>query len=105
MRRRDLGDEYLAVVQEHLEHLKLRNGELTSGGPGKAHKSRRYLLHRVSVRWWTWGARLAGLFEEKPPGYTFELHPAMRPGTRRWACCGIGGPRSPPMRSASPRTT
>jgi MutS domain V len=80
--RRDLGDEYLTLVQEHLEDLKFRNGELLSAELGKANKGRRYVLHRVSVRWWTWGAWLAGLFEEKPPGYSFELHPRDEAGHR-----------------------
>jgi hypothetical protein len=82
MLRRDLGDEYLVVLQDHLEDLKLRNGELLSAELGKANKGRRYVLHRVPSRPWTWRAWWRGLFAEKAPVYTFELHPRDEAGHR-----------------------
>jgi hypothetical protein len=75
MLKRDLGDEYLTLVQHHLEELKLRNGVLLSAELGKANKGYHYILHRAPYRKWKWWAWWAGLFEEKPPVYRFELHP------------------------------
>jgi hypothetical protein len=75
MLNRDLGDEYLTLVQDHLEELRLRDGELVSAELGQANKGIRYLLHRMPYRKWTWWAWWTELFEEKPPVYTFEVHP------------------------------
>lgn len=73
--RRDLGEAYVALLEDHLEELRLQNGLLLSAGLGKAHKGRDYVLHRAPRRKRSWGDWWRGLFEEKPPGYTFELHP------------------------------
>jgi hypothetical protein len=93
MLKRDLGDEYFTLVQDHLEELKLRHGELLSAGLGKANKGGPYLLHRVPYRKWTWWAWWTGLFEEKPPVYSFELHPRDEAGAQALAALrnrGIG---------------
>jgi hypothetical protein len=85
MLRRDLDDEFFTLVEDHLEELRLRNGELLSAELGQAHKSSRYLLHRVPYRkstWWSWWT---GLFEEKPAVYSFELHPRDEPGAQALA--------------------
>jgi hypothetical protein len=85
MLKRDLGDEYFTLVQDHLEELRLRNGELLSAELGKANKGSRYVLHRAPYRRWTWRAWWKGLFEEKPPVYSFELHPRDEAGARALA--------------------
>jgi DNA mismatch repair ATPase MutS len=85
MLERDLSDEYFALVQDHLEELRLRNGELLSAQLGKANKGIRYILHRVPYRQWTWWAWWTGLFEEKPPLYSFELHPRDEAGAQALA--------------------
>ena len=93
MLKRDLGDEYLTLVQEHLEELKLRDGELLSAELGRANKGSRYVLHRVPYRKWRWWAWWTGLFKEKPPVYSFELHPRDEAGAQALAALrnrGIG---------------
>jgi hypothetical protein len=75
MLKRDLGDEYFTLVQQHLEGLKFPNGTLLSAELGKANKGIGYVLHRMPYRkrmWWAWWTEFFG---EKPPGYSFELSP------------------------------
>ena len=82
MLRRDLGDEYFALIQDHMEELKLRNGELLSAELGKANKASRYVLHRSPYRKRTWLAWWRSLFGAKTPAYGFELHPRDEAGAR-----------------------
>jgi DNA mismatch repair ATPase MutS len=82
MLKRDLGDEYFSLVQQHLEELRFRNGELLSAELGKANKGSGYLLHRVPYRKGTLWERWRGLFEDKPPVYSFELHPRDEAGAQ-----------------------
>jgi DNA mismatch repair ATPase MutS len=82
MVRRELGDEYLALVEEHLDDLRLRHGVCLSAALGRANKGRRYLLHRARQRngtlreWW------AGLFADAPPASAFDVHPRDEAGAR-----------------------
>jgi hypothetical protein len=80
--KRDLGDEYIDSIEGHLEELKLRNGELLSAQLGKANKGSRFVLHRAPRRKRPWWTRWATLFEPKPPGYSFELHPRDEAGAQ-----------------------
>ncbi len=83
--RRELSEEYCALVQEHLEELKFRHGELLSAELGKANKGSGYRLHRPPRRkagWWSWWT---DLFEEKPPVFAFELHPRDEAGAQALA--------------------
>jgi DNA mismatch repair ATPase MutS len=82
MLKRDLDDEYLATIQDHLEELKFRDGVLLSARLGKANKGERYVLHRTPSRKWNLRAWWTDLFEEKPLVYRFELHPRDEPGAR-----------------------
>ena len=75
MLRRDLGDQYLTGVRDHLEDLKFPNGTLLSGRLGRANKGDGYVLHRVPNQDWTWWTWWRALFAERAPAYTFELHP------------------------------
>jgi hypothetical protein len=83
--KRDLEDGYVAVVEDHLQALRFPHGELLSAELGRAHKGRRYVLHRAPHRPGTWRAWWAGLFEEKPPVYRFELHPRDEAGAQALA--------------------
>jgi hypothetical protein len=91
MLKRDLGDDYFTLVQGHLEELTLRNGELLSAELGKANKGRHYVLHRAPYRKWAWWEWWTGLFEEKPPVYSFELHPRDEAGFRALGALGNRG--------------
>lgn len=82
MLQRDLDDNYLALVQDHLDELQFRHGELLGAELGKANKGSRYVLHRTPWRRRSWRQWLTGLFAERPPGYTFELHPRDEAGTK-----------------------
>jgi hypothetical protein len=79
---RDLGDAYLIAVQEHLETLRFPYGELLSAELGQAHKGRHYVLHRTPYHPWSWRDWWTGLFGEKAPAYTFELHPRDEAGAQ-----------------------
>jgi hypothetical protein len=85
MLKRDLGDEYFVLVEDHLNELRFPNGELISAQLGMANKGSHYELHRAPYRKWTWRTWWRGLFEEKPPVYSFELHPRDEAGFRALA--------------------
>jgi len=85
MLERDLGDEYFATVQEHLEVLKFRNGELLTAQLGRANKGGNYVLHRVPHRRWSFLTWWKDLFGEKEPVFRFELHPRDEPGAKALA--------------------
>jgi MutS domain V len=81
----DLGDEYFAAVQEHLDVLKFRNGELLTAQLGRANKGGNYVLHRVPHRRWRFLTWWKDLFGEKEPVFRFELHPRDEPGAKALA--------------------
>lgn len=82
MLKRDLADEYFARVEDHLEVLKFRSGELLTARLGKANKGSQYILHRVPHRKWSLQVWWKELLEEKPPAYRFELHPRDEAGAQ-----------------------
>jgi hypothetical protein len=75
MLKRNLSAEYFTLVQDQLQELRFKNGELISAELGTANKGARHILHRMPYRRRTLSAWWSGLFEEKPPAYCFELHP------------------------------
>lgn len=85
MLKRDLDDEYFVRVQGHLGELRFRHGEVLSAELGKANKGGRYALHRVPYRKWTLWTWWTGLFEEKPPTYSFEIPPRDEAGAQALA--------------------
>jgi DNA mismatch repair ATPase MutS len=72
MLKEELGDDYFAVIEDHLRRLKFRGGVLVSAELGKGNKGKNYILRRPHEDHRSW---LTRLLAEKPPSYTFELHP------------------------------
>ncbi len=68
MLARELDDEYLHAVENHLGQARFRDGVLVSAGLGKGNKGADYVLRRLPRR--SWLQRLA-LFE--PSGYGFRI--------------------------------
>jgi DNA mismatch repair ATPase MutS len=67
----ELGDEYLAEVQRHLEELRFPHGVLLSAELGEGNKGTNYVLrqaHRTKRTWWQ---RLFG--RRRPAGLTFFI--------------------------------
>jgi DNA mismatch repair ATPase MutS len=79
MLKQELGDEYLARVQDHLRQLKFRDGVLVSAGLGNGNKGINYILRKPHDRKQSW---LQRMFAPQPPAYTFHLHPRDEAGAR-----------------------
>jgi DNA mismatch repair ATPase MutS len=79
MLKEELSDDYFARVESHLSRLKLRHGVLISAELGKGNKGRSYVLRKPHDDNRSWVTRLLA---EKPPSYTFQLHPRDEPGAR-----------------------
>jgi hypothetical protein len=78
MLKRELGDEYLAMVQQQLEEMKFRDGVLISADLGEGNAGTNYVLRRNETRP-TWFDRL---LRRGPPAYTFHIHPRDEAGSR-----------------------
>jgi len=70
MLRDELGDEYLARVETHLEELKFRKGVLLSAELGKGNEGINYMLRRARGKRPNWIQRVLG---KGPRSYTFSL--------------------------------
>ena len=79
MLRRELGDEYFASVEEHLRALKFRGGVLISAELGKGNKGTNYVLRMSQEKEQGWSKRILA---QKPPVYTFHIHPRDQSGAR-----------------------
>lgn len=79
MLKRELSDEYFAEVQDHLRELKFRDGVLLSAGLGKGNKGTNYVLRKSPDKKQSWKERI---FAQKPPVYTFYIHPRDESGAR-----------------------
>ena len=79
MLRRELSDEYFAVVQSHLNRLAFRDGVLASATLGTGNKGTGYVLRKPLERKQSWAERM---FAGKPPAFTFYLHPRDEGGAR-----------------------
>lgn len=79
MLRAELSNEYFSEIEQHLRNLKFHQGLLTSAGLGKGNKGRNYTLRRPhrDERGW-----LTRLLAEKPPSYSFQLHPRDEAGAQ-----------------------
>jgi DNA mismatch repair ATPase MutS len=69
---KELEDEYLAGIQNHLRELKFRNGVLLSAELGKGNEGVDYILRKPHAENRSWMQRI---FAKKPPVYTFSIHP------------------------------
>jgi DNA mismatch repair ATPase MutS len=79
MLKKELSDEYFAIVQNHLIELKFRDGVLISAELGKGNKGIHYMLRKSEDKKKSWIGRI---FAKKPPVYTFNLHPRDESGAR-----------------------
>ena len=79
MLKRELGEEYFARVQNHLNELKFRDGALISAELGKGNKGTHYILRKSQDRKQNWIERI---FTKKPPDYTLTIHPRDENGAR-----------------------
>jgi hypothetical protein len=79
MLRRELSDEYLASVQNHLAELKFRKGILVSAELGEWNESCNLMLCRAPDGKRNWWERI---LRKGPSSYTFRLHPRDEAGGR-----------------------
>lgn len=70
MVRKELSDEYLAIVEDHLKELKLRKGVLLSAELGKVNEGTNYMLRRAGHKGPSWLERILG---KGPRAYTFHI--------------------------------
>ena len=79
MVKRELSDEYLAGVQNHLTELKFRNGVLLNAELGDGNEGANYVLRQACKRRRNW---LSRIFGRDPSAYTFRLHERDHAGAR-----------------------
>jgi DNA mismatch repair ATPase MutS len=72
MLRKELSEEYLATIKEHLNELKFRKGILLSAQLGESNEGTRYMLRKSQGKEPSWLDRILG---KVPPSYTFSLDP------------------------------
>jgi len=70
MLRKELDDEYLDRMANHLKELKFRRGVLLSAELGEYNESTNYVLRQTRDKEANWFQRI---FRKDPPGYTFHL--------------------------------
>ncbi len=79
MLRKELGDEYLAGIQDHLRELEFRDGVLISAELGRGNKGDHYTLRRAQDKKQSWMKRIAA---RKPPVYTIAISDRDESGAR-----------------------
>jgi DNA mismatch repair ATPase MutS len=79
MIRKELEDEYLADIQDHLRELKFREGVLISAELGEGNEGTGYMLRKAMGKKQRWIKRV---LVKKPPVYTFSIHPRDEAGAR-----------------------
>jgi DNA mismatch repair ATPase MutS len=79
MIRKELEDDYIVEMENHLKELKFRNGVLISGQLGKGNEGFNYTLRKPNNDSRSW---LARVMDKKPPVYTYTLHPRDEAGAR-----------------------
>ncbi len=72
MLKSELGDEYLATIEQYLAELKFRDGTLLSASLGENNEGTNYMLIKPPKRESSW---LKRVWAKAPPGYTFRLDP------------------------------
>ena len=79
MLRNELGDAYLATIEQYLSDMKFRNGTLLTAELGENNEGTNYTLARPPKREPNWFRRM---LTKAPPGYTFRLDPRDEAGAR-----------------------
>ena len=83
----ELDDEYLRIVEDHLERLAFRNGTLISAELGKGNKGVNYILRKPAYTMQSWVERVQGWLEQlisrDSAGYTYEIHDRDEAGIQR----------------------
>ncbi len=79
MLEKELSDEYLAGIQDHLKELKFPDGVLISAELGRGNEGTNYVLRKLRRRGQTW---LERLFRKGPPAYTFRIADRDEAGAR-----------------------
>lgn len=79
MLRRELCEDYLASIQNHLADLKFRKGVLMTAKLGEHNESTNYVLRKPNRNRQNWWERI---FSKGPPAYTFRLDPRDEAGGR-----------------------
>jgi len=79
MIKQELDDDYFVIVENHLRELKFRNGVLLSAELGKGNEGTNYVLRKPNNQNPNWMKRV---FAQKPPVYTFNIHPRDENGFR-----------------------
>lgn len=72
MLRKELGEEYLAEIKDHLSELKFRKGALVSAQLGATNEGTNYMLRKPHAKEPNWLDRILG---KGPPGHSFRLDP------------------------------
>jgi hypothetical protein len=75
--QKELSDEYLAGIQNHLDQLQFRTGVLVSAALGKGNVGKNYVLRQPGAQGWV--QRLLG---KRPPAFSFRIHPRDEGGAR-----------------------
>lgn len=70
MLQRELGDDYLARIQDHLTELKFTRGVLVSAELGRGNAGANYLLRKPNQEMRNW---LERIFVKGPPAHTFHI--------------------------------
>jgi len=79
MIQRELSDEYLAGIQNHLTELKFRKGVLLNAELGDGNEGANYVLRQAHEKRPNW---LKRIFGRNSPAYTFCLHERDHAGAR-----------------------
>lgn len=79
MLQSELGDEYLATIEQYLTDLKFRNGTLLIAELGPLNEGANYALAKPPQRDVNW---LQNLITKPPPSHTFRLDPRDESGAR-----------------------
>jgi DNA mismatch repair ATPase MutS len=77
--RKELSDEYLASVRNHLTELKFRKGVLLSAQLGESNESTKHVLRQSHAEASSW---LSRIFGKRPTAYTFYIDPRDEAGGR-----------------------
>jgi len=79
MLRKELHEEYLATIKNHLKELKFRKGALLSAELGDINEGANYVLRKAHANELSWLDRLLG---KGPASYSFRLDPRDETGGR-----------------------